>query len=61
VAIVIFWPGLVTMFLDKPIDFDPDKVKIEIEQTEYGRAPNADDVFKSPAKDEEPDPARGFK
>ena len=61
VAIVIFWPGLVTMFLDKPIDFDPDKVKIEIEQNDYGKPPPADDVFKSPAADQEPDAARGFK
>ncbi len=61
VAIVIFWPGLVSMFLDKPVQFDADKVKIEIEQNDYGRSPNADDAFKSPAKAEQPDAARGFK
>ena len=32
VAIVIFWPGLVTMGLDKPSNVDPSKVKIEIQQ-----------------------------
>ncbi len=49
VAIVIFWPGLVSMFLDKPVQFDPDKVKIEIEQNDYGRAPNAGDAFGAPS------------
>ncbi|MGZ9057711.1 MAG: TRAP transporter large permease [Burkholderiaceae bacterium] len=76
VAIVIFWPGLVSMFLDKAIQFDADKVKIEIEQNDYGRSPNAADAFQSPDKqvDEpdkaaeepdqpkaEPDPANAFK
>ena len=35
VAIVIFWPGLVTAFLDKPSDVDPSTVKIEIPQSEF--------------------------
>jgi tripartite ATP-independent transporter DctM subunit len=61
VAIVIFWPGLVSMFLDKPIEFDPDKVNIQIEQNDYGKSPNAGDAFGAPGKSEEPDPARGFK
>jgi len=30
VAVLIFWPGLVTGFLDKPVQVDTDKVKIEI-------------------------------
>ena len=30
VAIVIFWPGLVTAFLDKPSDVDPTKIEIVI-------------------------------
>ncbi|MBU6190278.1 MAG: TRAP transporter large permease subunit [Betaproteobacteria bacterium] len=30
VAILIFWPGMVTGFLDKPVQVDTDKVKIEI-------------------------------
>ena len=37
VIIVIFWPQLVTMFLDKPLDFDADKVKIELEQPDTTR------------------------
>ena len=65
VVIVIAWPGLVSMFLDKPVQFDVDKVKIEIEQTDYGRSPNAADAFQSPDKQasepdkqsDEPDPA----
>ena len=35
VAIVIFWPGLVTAFLDKPSDVDPATVRIEIPQSEF--------------------------
>ena len=50
VAIVIMWPGLVSMFLDKPLEFDADKVKIEIEQTEELKSPNAGDAFQSPDK-----------
>jgi TRAP-type mannitol/chloroaromatic compound transport system permease large subunit len=39
VAIVIFWPGLVTFALDKPNGVDPSKVKIEIQQIdEPGKA-----------------------
>ncbi len=37
VAIVIFWPGLVTAFLDKGNNVDPSKVKIEIPASEYER------------------------
>ena len=29
VAILIYWPGLVTAFLDKPSDVDPTKLQIE--------------------------------
>lgn len=31
VAILIFWPGMVTSFLDKPVQVDTDKVKIEVQ------------------------------
>ncbi len=64
VAIVIAWPGLVTMFLDKPKDFDPAKIKIEVEQTDYERkVGDPTDAFKTPGKSEsaEPDPAKAFK
>jgi hypothetical protein len=30
VVIVIFWPGSVTYWLDKPVNTDPSKIKIEI-------------------------------
>jgi len=32
VVIVIFWPGSVTYWLDKPVGTDPSKIKIEIPQ-----------------------------
>ena len=35
VAIVIFWPGLVTFMLDKPSGVDPNTIKIELPQTEF--------------------------
>ncbi len=31
VAVLIFWPGMVTSFLDKPVQVDTDKVKIEVQ------------------------------
>jgi hypothetical protein len=34
VAIVIFWPSSVTYWIDKPVAFDPSKVKIELEMPE---------------------------
>ena len=39
VAIVIFWPGLVTAFLDKAPKFDPSQVEIIIPTLEPGEAP----------------------
>jgi TRAP-type mannitol/chloroaromatic compound transport system permease large subunit len=35
VAIVIFWPGLVTAFLDKGNNVDPTKIQIEIPKSEF--------------------------
>jgi tripartite ATP-independent transporter DctM subunit len=32
VAIVILWPGSVTYWLEKPLDIDPSKIKIEVPQ-----------------------------
>jgi hypothetical protein len=32
VVIVIFWPGSVTYWLDKPVNTDPSQIKIEIPQ-----------------------------
>ena len=58
VAIVIFWPGLVTMWLDKPADFDPDKVKIEVEMQDYQRGGSSTDPgFGSGQEKSEPDAA----
>ncbi len=37
VAIVIFWPGLVTSFLDKGNNVDPNKIKIELPASEFER------------------------
>jgi TRAP-type C4-dicarboxylate transport system permease large subunit len=39
VAIVIFWPGLVTAFLDKPSDVDPSKIEIVIPPPEESTPP----------------------
>jgi tripartite ATP-independent transporter DctM subunit len=46
VAIVIFWPGSVTYWIDKPVAFDPSKVKIEIPMPEALPPPD----FGPPAK-----------
>jgi TRAP-type mannitol/chloroaromatic compound transport system permease large subunit len=35
VAIVIFWPGLVTAFLDKASNVDPTKIQIEIPKSDF--------------------------
>ena len=50
VAIVIFWPGLVTYFLDKELVFDLDKVRIELpevpaepEMPSFGAPPSVED------------------
>jgi TRAP-type C4-dicarboxylate transport system permease large subunit len=49
VALVVAFPKQVTMFLDKPLDVDLDKVKIELQQdTESGKPGDAaDDIMKS--------------
>ena len=38
-AIVIFWPGLVTLWLDQPQAIDLDKVRIEVPVEPYGTSP----------------------
>ena len=35
VAILIFWPGLVTMWLDKPIEVDLDSIRIDLPTEDY--------------------------
>jgi tripartite ATP-independent transporter DctM subunit len=35
VGIVIFWPGLVTAFLDKPSTVDPNSIQIELPQSDF--------------------------
>src|SRR6478609_842135 len=42
VAIVIFWPGLVTSFLDKGNNVDPSKVKIELPTSDYEKKETED-------------------
>ena len=34
VAILIYWPGLVTAFLDKPSDIDPTRIQINMPSEE---------------------------
>ena len=53
VAIVIFWPGLVTSFLDKPSDVDPNSIKIELPKSDYdgrGKEEQAAPDFSTPAQ-----------
>ena len=52
VAIVIFWPGLVTFALDKPSTVDPNSIRIELPQSEFEQkeegAPGAEQEEKEP-------------
>ncbi len=54
VGIVIAWPGLVTAFLDKGNNVDPNTVKIEVPASDYGKKEGADEDappdFGTPAK-----------
>ncbi|MBK8767013.1 MAG: TRAP transporter large permease subunit [Burkholderiaceae bacterium] len=43
VAVLIFWPGMVTMWLDKEVAVDLDKVKIEVQSVDDELKPGADD------------------
>jgi hypothetical protein len=61
VAIVIVWPGLISMFLDKEKAVDIDKVKIELERPDYGAPKDLDFLKGAPKEEEKPDPAKFFK
>jgi len=61
VAIVIIWPGLISMFLDKEKEVDIDKVKIELERPDYGAPKDLDFLKGAPKEEEKPDPAKFFK
>ena len=53
VAIVIFWPGLVTSFLDKPSNVDPNSIKIELPSSDLDSKTKDEDSapdFSTPAK-----------
>jgi hypothetical protein len=53
VAIVIFWPGLVTSFLDKPSNVDPNSIKIELPKSDYdskGKDEETAPDFSTPAQ-----------
>jgi hypothetical protein len=54
-AIVIIWPGLVTMWLDHAEKIDLDKVKIEIPLEEYAPPDPSQYLPRAPA---EPAPAK---
>jgi tripartite ATP-independent transporter DctM subunit len=47
VALVVAFPRQVTMFLDKPLDVDLDKVKIELQQAPEAGRDEAADIMKS--------------
>jgi tripartite ATP-independent transporter DctM subunit len=55
VAVLIFWPGMVTMWLDKEINVDLDKVKIEVQSVDDKPVdpanPNARDSNSEPDED----------
>ena len=51
VAILIFWPGMVTMWLDKEINVDLDKIKIEV-QSDDATASDPSKAFESQIKQE---------
>ena len=62
VALVVAFPKQVTMFLDKPLEVDLDKVKIELQQEPEAGKQDVDDIMKSfggsaPGKAAEPDKA----
>ena len=46
VAIVIFWPGSVTYWIDKPADIDPAKVRIQIDLPDFTTLPDVNQQFK---------------
>jgi tripartite ATP-independent transporter DctM subunit len=48
VAILIFWPGMVTMWLDKPPTVDLDKIHIQVPTEDYG-APSSGTDYGAPA------------
>jgi tripartite ATP-independent transporter DctM subunit len=50
VAIVIFWPSLVTAFLDKGNNVDPTKIQIEIPRSDFERK-SADEEDSAPPPD----------
>ena len=53
VAIVIFWPGLVTAFLDKPSGVDPNSIKIELPSSDLDGKSKEDESapdFSTPAQ-----------
>jgi tripartite ATP-independent transporter DctM subunit len=65
VAILIFWPGMVTMWLDKELNVDLDTIKIEVQSVDDAppdpvppKAPGA--VGGAGAKPESDDPAKAF-
>ncbi|HYI06928.1 MAG TPA: TRAP transporter large permease subunit, partial [Reyranella sp.] len=49
VAVLIFWPGMVTMWLDKAPEVDLDKIRIEVPNQDYG-APSGTDYGAPPTE-----------
>jgi len=50
VAIVIFWPGLVTAFLDSGPKVDPSKIEIVLPPDDSGSQPGSEDDFEKQYK-----------
>ena len=53
VAIIIFWPGLVTSFVPKPVILDPTKIEIQLEQSAPRTEPPAPQIDKPAAGSEQ--------
>ena len=59
VAILIFWPGMVTMWLDKEVAVDLDKVKIEVQSVDDPDPKEAAPGGAAPGKEGETQGAAG--
>jgi tripartite ATP-independent transporter DctM subunit len=57
VAIVIFWPGLVTYWLDKDAVVDPSKIELQLQTPDYGQPDRGEPADGAPAGQSSNDPA----
>ena len=48
VGVLIFWPGMVTMWLDKPAEIDLDKIHLEVPSEDYGGSSSYGNEYGAP-------------